>query len=201
MSFREDLNRIIKSHNGYITSKDLFDKKIPSIYLSRYVKEKHLVHIVRGFYADKSWIVDPYVIFQHIYPKYIYSYNSAVFLHGLGDLFPNYLEVTGPLNYRPLSKTNRGIISHTGTTKKIYNLGITEVKTNLGNTVKVYDQEKTICDFIRYKDKIEAEVYAKALNAYAKSQSKDINKLMYYAKQMGIENKVRNQMEVILNAN
>ena len=48
---------------------------------------------------------------------------------------------------------------------------------------------------------MEFETYVKALNNYARSKDKNINKLMEYAQIMKIENKVRSQMEVILNAN
>ena len=91
------------------------------------------------------------------------------------------------------------MVIHTDTVEVSYNLGIINVATSLGNIVRVYDKEKTICDIIKNKDKIDFEVYVKALNIYSKSKDKNINKLMEYAKTMKIEKKVRSQMEVILN--
>ena len=55
-------------------------------------------------------------------------------------------------------------------------------------------------DIIKHKDKVEFEIYAKALRLYARSANKDINKLMEYARILKIEGKVRSQMEVLLNA-
>ena len=200
MTVEEKIDSIFKTNNGYVTRKDIDRNRIPSIYLSRYVKKHNLIQIVRGFYAREDWIVDPYLIFQYTYPQFIYSFNSAIYLHGLGDILPNYLEVTGPFNYRPMSKNRDDVVTHTDTVDESYNLGITDIKTSLGNVVKVYDKEKTICDLIKHKDKIEFEVYVKALTRYARSKDKDINKLMRYAQIMKIENKVRDQMEVIINA-
>lgn len=201
MNIENKIKTIVKSNNGYITRKEIVENKIPSIYFTRFVKKYDLKQVVRGFYASSNWVVDPYLVFQYTYPKFIYSFTSAIYLHGLGDNLPNYLEVTGPLNYRPMSKVRNDLINHTGTVDKTYNLGITEVSTSLGNKVKVYDKEKTICDLIKNKDKIEFEVYVKALNNYSKSKDKDINKLIEYSRIMKIENRVRDQMEVILNAN
>ena len=99
-----------------------------------------------------------------------------------------------------MSKKRNDVITHTDIIDKSYSLGIIDVQTNLGNSVKVYDKEKTICDLIKHKDKIDFEIYVKAMTRYAKSRDKNINKLMEYAQNMKIENKVRNQMEVILNA-
>ena len=191
---------IIMSNRGFVTRKDIDDREIPSIYLSRYARKHGLRRIARGFYAVEGWIVDPYVVFQYAYPKYIYSFDSAIYLHGLGDILPNYLEVTGPLNYRPIPRKRDDVIAHTDTVEDSYSLGIAEVATSLGNTVKAYDREKTICDLIKHKGKVEFETYAKALNLYARSPSKDINKLMAYARMLKIEKEVRSQMEVLLNA-
>ena len=200
MTVEEKIENIVKTNNGYVTRKDIDRNRIPSIYLSRYVKKHNLIQIVRGFYARADWIVDPYLVFQYTYPQFIYSFNSAIYLHGLGDILPNYLEVTGPFNYRPMSKNRDDVMTHTDTVDELYNLGITDIKTSLGNVVRAYDKEKTICDLIKHKDKIEFEVYVKALTRYARSKDKDINKLMRYAQIMKIENKVRDQMEVIINA-
>lgn len=199
MNIFDKIKKIINSNCGYVTRKDIDIADIPSIYLSRYVKRNKLVQIVRGFYAREDWIVDQYLVFQYTYPRYIYSYNSAIYLHGLGDILPNYLEVTGPMNYRPLSKIRNDVYTHTDTREETYNLGVINIATNLGNKVKVYDIEKTICDFIRNKDAIDFEVYVKAIHSYAKRKDKDINKLMQYAKVMKIEDRVRSVMEVILN--
>ena len=199
MTVEEKIENIVKTKNGYVTRKDIDRNRIPSIYLSRYVKKHNLIQVVRGFYAREDWIVDPYLIFQYTYPQFIYSFNSAIYLHGLGDILPNYLEVTGPFNYRPMSKNRDDVMTHTDTVDESYNLGITDTKTSLGNVVRVYDKEKTICDLIKHKDKIEFEVYVKALTRYARSKDKDINKLMRYAQIMKIENKVRNQIEIIIN--
>ena len=201
MSIEEKINNIVKMNKGYVTRKDIDRYNIPSIYLTRYVKKHSLKKIVRGFYAKEEWIVDPYLVFQYTYPQFIYSFNSAIYLHGLGDILPNYLEVTGPLNYRPMSKARDDVIAHTDTVNETYNLGVIEIVSALDNVIRVYDKEKTICDLIKNKDKVEFEVYAKALNNYTKAKDKNINKLMEYARIMKIENKVRSQMEVILNGN
>lgn len=200
MIVENKIKKMIIANKGYITRKNIDEARISSIYLSRYVKKYSLKQIVRGFYAVNDWIIDQYLVFQYTYPRFIYSFNTAIYLHSLGDILPNYLEVTGPLNYRPMAKKQDGVITHTDINYGSYNLGIIEVQTNLGNSVKVYDKEKTICDIIKHKDKMDFEVYVKALVRYAKSSDKNINKLIECARIMKIEDKVRTQMEVILNA-
>lgn len=201
MTFEERIETLIKNNNGYITRKEIDKANIPSIYLTRYAKKHNLMRINRGFYAKEEWIVDPYLVFQYTYPQFIYSFNSAIYLHGLSDILPNYLEVTKPINYHPFTKKRDDVIVHTDTVDSSYHLGIVEIVTSLGNIVRAYDKEKTICDIIKNKERIEFEVYAKVLNNYAKSKNKNINKLMEYARTMKVENKVRSQIEVLLNGN
>ena len=199
MTIEDKIRKIIKSNNGYVTRKDIDNNNIPSIYLSRYIKKNNLKQITRGFYSIENWIIDPYLVFQYTYPQFIYSFNSAIYLHHLGDILPNYLEVTKPINYHPYTNKRDDVLIHTDTVDSSYKLGITEIATSLGNIVKAYDKEKTVCDIIKNKEKIEFEVYVKALNRYAKSKDKNINKLLEYARVMKIENRVRSQMEVLLN--
>lgn len=194
------IREIIESNRGFVTRKDIDGRGIPSVYLTRYVQKHGLKRIARGFYATEEWIVDPYVVFQYAYPRFVYSFGSAVYLHGLGDILPGYLEVTGPLNYRPMSEKREDVITHTDTVGVSFGLGIADVTTSLGNVVKAYDREKTICDLIRHKEKVEFETYAKALTLYARSKDRDVNKLMEYARILKIEKEVRSQMEVLLNA-
>ena len=69
-----------------------------------------------------------------------------------------------------------------------------------GNTIKVYDEERTICDVIKYRDKYDAETFIKAIKLYVKKTNNQL-KLFKYARAMGIEKKVFEIMEVIVNEN
>ena len=57
------IEKIIESNRSFITRKDIDDRGIPSIYLSRYVEKHGLRRIARGFYCEKDWIIDPFTLF------------------------------------------------------------------------------------------------------------------------------------------
>jgi len=198
---KEKIKELIENNKGFVTSNELKKNNIPSIELTRLVKDGYIVKIDSGFYAKKNWIVDEFLVFQYCCSRYIYSFYSAIYLLGLGDIQPNHLEVTGPKNYRPLGKRKDIVITHTDINDERYSLGIQEIITPLGNKVFAYDAEKTICDLIRNKEKIESEVFVKALRIYSQKKDKNIHKLMEYAKIMRIEKKVTTIMEVLLNEN
>lgn len=66
-----------------------------------------------------------------------------------------------------------------------------------GMKIKVYGVERTICDIIKNKKKMDGEIFVKALQDYAKSKNKNLSKLAKYAKIMKIEDKVSNYMEIL----
>ena len=199
MTNLEYIEKIIDLNKGYITRKDINENGIPSFFLYDYVKKNSLIKYGTGFYARNDWIKDDYLIFQYLYPKYIFSLYSAVYIHGLGDYNPPFLEVTGPKNYRPFPLPKDGIIVHTDTLKETYFIGITEAETIFGDKIKVYDIEKTVCDFIKKRKKIDSESFVKCINRYKKRIDKNVNNLMKYAKIMGIEDEVFSLMEILLN--
>ena len=137
-------------------------------------------------------------MFQYKYPKFILSHVSALFLHGLTDQLPDYFEVTGPKNYRPVSP-NPSVAIHTDSHDETYKLGVHEIKTSLGHLVESYDIERTLCDIIKNSQKIDAEIYGKALKLYAKSKNKNTHNLLRYAQALKIESKVAELMTVVLN--
>lgn len=77
----------------------------------------------------------------------------------------------------------------------LYELGITELMSPQGGTVRLYDKERCICDLIRDKEKIEMQLYSQALRDYFKSKPNN-RKLLRYGKQFGIDDKIRTYMEV-----
>lgn len=64
--------------------------------------------------------------------------------------------------------------------------------------IRIYDKERTICDIIKNKKKMEPEIFVKALQRYSKLSDKNLSKLMRYAKKLNIDKKVREYMEILL---
>ena len=88
-------------------------------------------------------------------------------------------------------------VAVTRVNEKNYTLGISTAETPSGNTVQIYDLERSLCDILRgSSEDIQTVLYA--MKKYASSKQRDINKLMRYAKQLRVEPKVRKYMEVLL---
>lgn len=194
-----DYKRIIldyaKNNNGIVTRKEIKDKSIPTIYLSRLVEEGSLNRVQRGLYLSEEGVNDEYYFLQHRFTQIIFSHATALYFHGLTDLIPNKIVVSVPYSYKinkiPANLEVRYV------KENIVNLGVTQVETNVGNMVNAYDKERTIIDIIINHDYVDRETYTTAIRNFMKSNDKDINKLFMYALKMDAIDEVRNVIEVL----
>lgn len=192
------IEQIFKNNDGFITRENVDNANIPSWFLSDFVKKNNLNKIAPGFYADDSYIADEYFILQRRYPKYIFSGISALYLLGLTNRIPTDIEVVAPQGYNPTRKRIDSLTIHRLSNIDIYKLGVKETKTIFGNIVRTYDEERTICDLIKNRNKYDSELFIKAIRSYLKKINNQ-SKLFKYAKILGVENKVFEVMEVVVN--
>lgn len=195
MNYRKQIEIHLKESGGIITSAYCRENNIPTVYLSRLAKEGKLFRVQKGIYIIEDGDYDEYYFFQYQYKKAIFSYETALFLLGVTDKIPWRIDVTVYNGYKFNEKQNTLNINYVK--KSIYNLGIIQKKTMFGNIVNVYSYERILCDFISNKEKMDTEVYVKLIRYYFKYKDKDIHSLYEIARKMGIEDKVREVMEVV----
>ena len=73
-----------------------------------------------------------------------------------------------------------------------------EKKNTMGNIVRCYDTERTICDILRSRNRIDEETVISAVKNYAASPDKDLNRLAVYASMFGVDKELKRYMEVLL---
>ena len=195
MDYRGIIESKLEENNGILLSRDIRAYNIPSIYLTRMVNEGILTRISRGVYLSTKGDYDEYYLFQKQYGVPIFSYVSALYLHQLTDDIYPALEVTVYKGYNVHRFNNVNIVHYV--TKDIYELGVTECKTVYGNIVKAYDLERTLCDFIKNRNKVDAELFSKTIYRYMRYKNRDLNCLYKYAKKMNIYDRVKSILEVI----
>lgn len=194
---KDKILEIAKLNNGYITTELITKQGIAKMFLTQLVRENQLIRINRGLYMLSNYIEDVYLKYQSLNPNAIYSLETALYFHNLSDRIPSILDMFVPNNYAGSLMKNSSI-RLTYISKNLLELGLIEMESPMGQKIKTYDIDKTICDIIKFKSKIDIEIYSNALKNYAKSKNKNITKLMKYAKEMKIEEKIRDIMEVLL---
>lgn len=75
-------------------------------------------------------------------------------------------------------------------TEKFYNLGIVEM-----DSIKIYDVEKSVCDAVRFRNKIGLDVAIEVVKNYVQRRNeRNFDKLTKYARQMRIEAIMQNMI-------
>ena len=176
-------------------TKDVNDNNIPRFYLTRLIKEDKIERVSRGVYIKKNELVDEFVILQSKSKNAIYSNTTALYLHGFSNRMPIKYDITINNGYNGSLQKEKNV-NLFYTKKELLELGVINYKLDSGNIIRVYDLDKTICDIIKNKKKIDAEIFNKAIREYFYSNKKNTLKLYEYAKKMNIYNKVRDTFEV-----
>ncbi|MGI6608476.1 MAG: type IV toxin-antitoxin system AbiEi family antitoxin domain-containing protein [Erysipelotrichaceae bacterium] len=195
MNYIEKIKKLSDENNGILTTSLVKENNIPTIYLTRLTKEGKLKRVERGIYISKDGIYDELFIFQTRYPKVIFSYETALYLMNLTDKIPDRIHLTVNHKYKFNQKPENVHIYYVS--NNILNLGVIEKKTNIGNRVRLYSAERTLCDFIKNKSNMDPEVYINFVKAYPNYSDKDIHRLFYIARQMGVVQEVQEIMELV----
>ena len=79
----------------------------------------------------------------------------------------------------------------------VLELGLTKGNVD-GHEVRIYDKDRVICDCLRYRNKMDKEIFNKAIRAYIDDPGKNIPKLMEYAGPLRVKKAVKDLIGVWL---
>ena len=194
MEYESKILKLFK--NGYLTTKDVTDNNIPRTYLTKLIKENKIERVSRGVYIKKNVLVDEFVVLQSKSKYAIYSNMTALYLHGLSNRIPIKYDITVKSGYKGSLQKEKNV-NLFYTKRELLELGVINYKLDSGNIIRVYDLDKIICDIIKNRKRIDAEIFNKAIRKYFYSKKKNTLKLYEYAKKMNIYNKVSDIFEVL----
>lgn len=193
----ETLDDLVEGNNGVLRTADVVAAQISKPTLAKYVRERGLERVSHGVYlAPDAWR-DGMRLLQLRCPQVIFSHDTALFLHGLTDREPLQYTVTVKSGYNPSNLKNDGVRVYSIKSER-YDVGLSAAETPFGNTVAVYDMERTICDVIRSRSGVETQTFRDALKQYTLRKDKNLHHLMAYAKIFHVETILRQYLEVLL---
>ena len=180
----------------YITTKEVENVGFFRRFLGFLVAKNKIIRLSRGIYTLPNELEDDYFIIGNKSKYAIFSNLTALYFHGLCDRIPVKYDVTVKSGYKGSLQKNDNINLYY-VKKENFELGLTTIETNYGNNIRVYDVERSICDIIKNKNKLDLELFNKAIRNYYYSKNKNIIRLYDYAEKLGIYEKVRNTFEVL----
>lgn len=194
MKYEERINKLLKKNRGIILTSELTNIKVPRQYLTILKNKGIIERVSRGIYIQKNIIEDEFYLLQNRFKKGIFSHNTALYFHELTDRTPYKIDMTFSDNYR---LKNDNIISHY-VKEELYEIGKVHIMSPKGFYINIYNKERTICDIIKSRNKMDSQIVLGAIKMYAKDKNKDLILLSKYAKIFRIEKVLKQYMEVLI---
>lgn len=197
MDKRIILERLVEENNGYLLTSMAVENDVSKPLLARYVKELNMEKVARGVYImDDVWPDELYIM-QVRNNAVIFSGETALYLHGLIDREYSEICVTVPTGYNATHlKCNNVQVRYAS--RDVYGLGVCEMASSSGNMVRVYDKERSICNLIMDRKKVEVQSFQTAIKEYMALKNKKLSKLIEYAEKLGIRDEVMKYVEVLV---
>lgn len=197
MNINQTIYDEITKNNNMITTSQVLSLGYSKQLLTNYVKKGLLERCRHGVYTLPNAVHDDMYTLMLRSEKIVFSHDTALFLNGLSERTPFMHTVTIPSN-TALPNSLRGECICFYVKPELHDIGIVERSTTIGNTVRCYDVERTICDFLRCRSRCDDETVISAIKNYALYDKKDLNLLSVYAKQFKVAKELKKYLEVLL---
>ena len=197
MPIPEKLRTLLMQKEGTVTTAEANKIGISNERLRLLVKSGELERAAFGVYVLPDEFIDKMYIAQLKRPKIIYSHETALFLHDLTDRDPISYAVTVPAGYNIAQLRKEGFTVYS-IKRELHDLGVTKLTTMFGYIVIVYGLERTICDCLRSRNRMDISVVTDAVKRYVLRKDKDLYTLMKMSETFGVSKLIRSYMELLL---
>jgi len=192
----EKIIEIFKTQNGYLQSKQIENRNM-RYKLQEMLNTGDVYKIKRGLYKHSKFSSNNELgeVCQ-IVPKGVLCLFSAWQHYELTTTVSSVYHIAIPhkakikLSPYPPIKLYYWIEDY-------YNLGITNTETQ-GEQITVYSLEKSVCDAVKFRNKIGIEITTEVLKSYIKRKDRNIDLLMKFAEKMRVEKVITPYLQTLL---
>jgi len=195
----ERIEELFNNSGGFLKAVDIYAAGANIRQVQNMVAHGDIVRLKRGYYQLAN-MDEPNeaAMIAKLFPEAILCMDTALFYYGYSDRTP--LEWNMAVS-RNISKSRFNLtypfIKPYYIDDKYLNIGVTQEKID-GVGMKIYDRERAVCDCLKYKNKMDGEMFGKAIQAYLNDPQKNIKNLASYAKQLRVYKKAQDLIGVWL---
>lgn len=195
---KKDLFKAFENNGGILRTYQLNELGFYSRQINKLIEDADIARIKRGFYELTNTIYPDEVIISRLFPNGVIFLESALMLYGYTDRIPLAWQIAVDRNSeKGQYKIDYPLIDVFYMEPKLLNVGV-DINKIENVDVKIFNRDRTICDVLRYENKIEREVFSNAIQRYVKDPKKDIKNLLEYSKILNLKNKVQTYIGVWL---
>lgn len=189
----DKIHRALTKSGGVIRSYELQE---PRAYynINKEIKSGNVIRIKNGVYMLPEELASTMIDVARIVPGGVVCLYSAWDYYGLTTQIPDGFYIAIEKHRKVVVPDIMGIILCYWQ-EKYCTMGV--VETEIANhKVKIFCIEKSVCDAIKFRNKIGTEVAIEILKNYLKRKERNISLLMDFAKRMRILSTMRQYIEM-----
>jgi predicted transcriptional regulator of viral defense system len=191
------IQKLLTKGKGMFASYQATEAGLHRQQLANLVKTGFLERAGRGIYISPGSLDDTLYWLQQRAKKIVYSHETALFLHRMTSRTPIRYSITVPSSYKA-SAALKNTCKIYYIKQDLFDLGKTEHPSGMGHTIITYDIERTLCDIIRSRNKIDHQIVIEAVKNYSLNRNKDLHRLYQYAGKFGVEKLLHQYLDVLL---
>ena len=191
----DNYKKIFDKYDGVVKTSDFVDAGYHHSKLRALMKEGLISKIHRGYYEWISdGIISDAVIINKLFPDAVVFLLSALYIYEYTDTTPNYWHLAVVKDSRKTRFNIKYPKIHPYFINENYmDIGISKESFE-GHDISIFNRDRTICDVVRYSNKLNKEIVNQALQSYINDNRKNTSNLIKYAKAMRAETKVKTML-------
>ena len=198
MEKKNIVRKAFKENGGILRTSELNNLGLSSRQINKLLENGEIIRIKRGFYELSDSIYPEEVVIARLFPNSVIFLESALMNYDYTDRIPVAWQIAVD---RDSEKTQYQIdypqINVFYMEPKLLEVGVDIIQRE-GLNVKIFNRDRTICDVLRYENKLEREVFSNAIQRYVKDPKINIRRLIEYSEIFNIKNKVQTYIGVWL---
>lgn len=190
-----DISNKITNFGGTVSTSDLSHR---SEY-KRLLKAKErgdMIRLRQGVYAPPEALLNTMIDVEKIIPKGIVCLYNAWAYHQLSTTVPPAFCIA-IANKRKVAIPPTLPIELYYWKKENLEFGIMNAEIS-GYKVQITDLERSVCDAVKYRNKIGLDICAEVIRSYLKKKNRNLTRLQDYAKRLRVFNTLKNYLEIAI---
>jgi len=193
---RDKIFQLFEQNGGIVKLNEITKQGVNKYHLLKLLEIGEVERLQHGIYKLTGYQVNDYIEIKKYIPTGLICLYSAWNYYGLTTYMPHEYHIAIEKkskirlpDYPPIKLYywDKSVLLIGKKTVKIDNIPI-----------DIYDIEKSICDVVKFRNKVGKDVLNEILNNYLNRKDKNIEKLIQYAKILRVEKALKNYLDVLL---
>lgn len=191
----ETVSEHIASKGGVISTKEL-EGRAEYERLRRAVCKGDIVRLRHGVYAEPTAMLNTMIDVERIVPGGIVCLYTAWMHHRLCTTVPPAFCIAIEAKRKVVLPEELPINLYYWK-KENMEFGI-EQKEISGFQVRITDLERSVCDAVKYRNKVGLDVCAEVIRSYARQKERNLSRLSEYAQKLRLTKVMNNYLEIAI---